>query len=196
MSDFTLQEYRKLIKHHKHRVCDFYDSLKKDQWTILRHDVEFVPSRAFELAKIEKYYGTKLSKYDAGELITDFYEGDGHEFISSNERFEKWLNRNREFYLAEGKIYQGTVFSHEVKHAADLKAFTPDEMRTYSTNLQEWTKENAPPVHAEAVARLVGNAEYSGYDITKPFEEQSEIVHAEYGNYVQDALKRRQYKNL
>ena len=54
MSDFTLQEYRKLIKHHKHRVCDFYDSLKKDQWTILRHDVEFVPSRAFELAKIEK----------------------------------------------------------------------------------------------------------------------------------------------
>ena len=96
--------------------------------------------------------------------------------------------------LAEGKLYQGTVFSHEVKHAADLKAFTPDEMRVYSTNLQEWTKENAAPIHAEAVARLVGNAEYSGYDITKPFEEQSEIVHAEYGNYVQDALKRRQYK--
>ena len=49
MSEFTLQEYRKIIKHHKHRVCDFYDSLKKDQWTILRHDVEFVPNRAFEL---------------------------------------------------------------------------------------------------------------------------------------------------
>ena len=61
MSNFTLQEYRKLIKHHKHRVCDFYDSLKKDQWTILRHDVEFVPSRAFELAKIEKYYGVSAS---------------------------------------------------------------------------------------------------------------------------------------
>lgn len=61
MSDFTLQEYRKLIKHHKHRVCDFYDSLKKDQWTILRHDVEFIPSRAFELAKIEKYYGVSAS---------------------------------------------------------------------------------------------------------------------------------------
>jgi len=59
--------------------------------------------------------------------------------------------------LAEGKLYQGTVFSHEVKHAADLKAFTPDEMRVYSTNLQEWTKENAAPIHAEAVARLVGN---------------------------------------
>ena len=96
--------------------------------------------------------------------------------------------------LAEGKLYQGTVFSHEVKHAADLKAFTPDEMRVYSTNLQEWTKQNAQPIHAEAVARLVGNVEYSGYDITKPFEEQSDTVHAEYGNYVQDALKRRQYK--
>ena len=61
MSEFTLQEYRKIIKHHKHRVCDFYDSLKKDQWTILRHDVEFVPNRAFELAKIEKFYGVSAS---------------------------------------------------------------------------------------------------------------------------------------
>ena len=61
MSEFTLHEYRKIIKHHKHRVCDFYDSLKKDQWTILRHDVEFVPNRAFELAKIEKFYGVSAS---------------------------------------------------------------------------------------------------------------------------------------
>ena len=61
MSDFTLQEYRKLIQHHKHRVCDFYDSLKKDEWTVLRHDVEFIPSRAFELAKMEKYYGVSAS---------------------------------------------------------------------------------------------------------------------------------------
>ena len=61
MSEFTLQEYRKIIKHHKHRVCDFYDSLKKNQWTILRHDVEFVPNRAFELAKIEKFYGVSAS---------------------------------------------------------------------------------------------------------------------------------------
>ena len=61
MSNFTLQEYRKIIKHHKHRVCDFYDSLNKEQWTLLRHDVEFVPSRALELAKIEKYYGVSAS---------------------------------------------------------------------------------------------------------------------------------------
>ena len=51
------------------------------------------------IEKINKYYGTKLSKYDVGELLTDFYEGDGLEFISSNEKFEFWLNRNREFYI-------------------------------------------------------------------------------------------------
>jgi len=51
------------------------------------------------IEKINKYYGRKLSKYDEGELFTDFYEGDGFEFISSNERFEKWLNRNSEFYF-------------------------------------------------------------------------------------------------
>tara|TARA_B110000967_G_C18671505_1_gene453296 strand:- start:171 stop:758 length:588 start_codon:yes stop_codon:yes gene_type:complete len=51
------------------------------------------------IEKINKYYGTKLSKYDVGELLTDFYEGDGLEFISSNEKFEFWLNRNSEFYF-------------------------------------------------------------------------------------------------
>ena len=61
MSDFTLQEYRKIIEHHKDRVCDFYDSLKMKQWTVIRHDVEFVPNRAFELAKIEKFYGVSAS---------------------------------------------------------------------------------------------------------------------------------------
>ena len=52
-----------------------------------------------KVEKINKYYGRKLSKYDVGELLTDFYEGDGFEFISSNEKFEKWLDRNKEFYL-------------------------------------------------------------------------------------------------
>jgi len=51
------------------------------------------------IEKINKYYGRKLSKYDVGELLTDFYEGDGLEFISSNEKFEFWLNRNSEFYF-------------------------------------------------------------------------------------------------
>ena len=51
------------------------------------------------IEKINKYYGANLSKYGVGELITDFYEADGLDFISSNEKFEFWLNRNREFYF-------------------------------------------------------------------------------------------------
>ena len=51
------------------------------------------------IEKINKYYGAKLSKYGVGELTTDFYEADGLDFISSNEKFEFWLNRNREFYF-------------------------------------------------------------------------------------------------
>jgi hypothetical protein len=48
------------------------------------------------IEKIEKYYGYRVSKED---VIEDFFIGDGLEFISSNERFEKWLDRNREFFI-------------------------------------------------------------------------------------------------
>ena len=48
------------------------------------------------IEKIEKYYGYKVSEED---VIKDFFIGDGLEFISSNERFEKWLDRNREFFI-------------------------------------------------------------------------------------------------
>ena len=33
------------------------------------------------------------------EARDDFFLADGLEFISSNERFEKWLDRNKQFYL-------------------------------------------------------------------------------------------------
>ena len=48
------------------------------------------------IEKIEKYYGYRVSEED---VIKDFFIGDGLEFISSNERFEKWLDRNREFFI-------------------------------------------------------------------------------------------------
>ena len=48
------------------------------------------------IEKIEKYYGYKVSKED---VLDDFFIGDGLEFISSNERFEKWLDRSREFFI-------------------------------------------------------------------------------------------------
>ena len=48
------------------------------------------------IEEIEKYYGYRVSKED---VIKDFFIGDGLEFISSNERFEKWLDRNREFFI-------------------------------------------------------------------------------------------------
>ena len=48
------------------------------------------------IEKIKKYYGYKGSEED---VIKDFFIGDGLEFISSNERFEKWLDRNREFFI-------------------------------------------------------------------------------------------------
>lgn len=55
------------------------------------------------IEKINKYYGAKVLERD---IRDDFFLADGLEFISSNERFEKWLDRNKEFYLAEGLLFE------------------------------------------------------------------------------------------
>jgi hypothetical protein len=74
----------------------FYDDYNNDEDFLNEFSIDFLSPN---IEKINKYYGRKLSKYGVGELITDFYEADGLEFISSNEKFEFWLNRNREFYF-------------------------------------------------------------------------------------------------
>ena len=98
--------------------------------------------------------------------------------------------------LSEGKLLQGTVFSHEVKHAVDQKAFTAAELREYSENLATWTAANAAPIHAEAMHRLQGNKHIVFDKNGEPLKwtSQPDIVHSEYGNYVQDAIQRKQYK--
>ena len=58
------------------------------------------------IEKISKYYGAKVLERDVRD---DFFLADGLEFISSNERFEKWLDRNKQFYLAEGKLLKEDI---------------------------------------------------------------------------------------
>ena len=115
MENFDLKKYLaegKLLKEDKKYYSDYlevdqneYDNLKDRIDTEFDGNMEdFLEEFAVDflspnIEKINKYYGRKLSKYDVGELLTDFYEGDGLEFISSNEKFEFWLNRNREFYF-------------------------------------------------------------------------------------------------
>jgi hypothetical protein len=54
------------------------------------------------IKKIEKYYGYRVSEED---VIEGFLRAMRDlEFISSNERFEKWLDKSREFFVAEGKL--------------------------------------------------------------------------------------------
>lgn len=45
---------------------------------------------------INQYYGAKVY---ADDVITDFFEAGGVDNISSNEEFEAWLDKNREFYI-------------------------------------------------------------------------------------------------
>ena len=45
---------------------------------------------------INQYYGAKVY---ADDVIDDFFMAGGKNNISSNEKFEAWLDKNREFYL-------------------------------------------------------------------------------------------------
>jgi len=76
------------------------------------------------LEKINKYYGAKVSIND---LSTDFFEADGLEFISSNERFEEWLDRNREFYLAEGNLHEPNG-GDAIKYLEDSLNYAKEEI--------------------------------------------------------------------
>ena len=51
---FSYTEYQALLDDIKitGKLCDYPDALYKDSFIILRHDVEFSPLRAYELANI------------------------------------------------------------------------------------------------------------------------------------------------
>ena len=132
---------------------------------------------------------------NANDLIAEIKEGKTFGMIVGGKYIVTDAKAAAE-NLKNGNLIQGTVFSHEVKHAVDQKAFTADEMREYSGNLATWTSANAPAIHAEALHRLQGNKHivYDDKGMPLPWDKQDDIVHSEYGNYVQDALNRKQYK--
>ena len=75
-----------------------YDDYGNDEDFVEEYGLDFLSPN---MEKINKYYGAKVLEKDVRD---DFFIGDGLEFISSNEKFEKWLDRNKEFYLGEGKL--------------------------------------------------------------------------------------------
>ena len=75
-----------------------YDDYGNDKDFVEEYGLDFLSPN---MEKINKYYGAKVLEKDVRD---DFFIGDGLEFISSNEKFEKWLDRNKQFYLAEGKL--------------------------------------------------------------------------------------------
>ena len=126
----------------------------------------------------------------ADEIIAEIKSGETAGVIVGNKYIVTDQNAGAAA-LAEGNLMRGTVFSHEVKHAVDNLAFNPQEMAEYSDNLRIWSEENAPGAHLEAITRLQGNQHLvPGVE----WKDQPDIVHREYGNYIQDAIQRKQYK--
>ena len=52
-SQFSYENYRKILLKYKERFCDFSDVSDKNSFVLLRHDVEFSTQRALQIAQIE-----------------------------------------------------------------------------------------------------------------------------------------------
>ena len=60
-SQFSYENYRKILLKFKECFYDFSDVSDKNSFVLLRHDVEFSTQRALQIAKIEYLEGVKSS---------------------------------------------------------------------------------------------------------------------------------------
>ena len=110
MDKFNLREYLKnnpLLKENiefidyvivdqdkfKAQYDKHYDDYGDDEEFIEEFGGDFLPPN---IDAINQYYGAKVY---ADDVIDDFFMAGGKNNISSNEKFEAWLDKNREFYL-------------------------------------------------------------------------------------------------
>ena len=155
-----------------------------------------VSDKGFETDILKMEQDGKLGENEsAAEIIAEIKSGETAGVIVGN----KYIVTDQQAAarsLANGNLIQGTVFSHEVKHAADALAFNDAEMIDYSDNLKTWSEANIPAAHAEAITRLQANKHFRVDDKGQPlpWREQPQVLHREYGNYIQDAIQRKQYK--
>ena len=71
----------------------YYDDYGNDEDFIEEYGRDFLSPN---IEAINQYYGDRVH---ADDVITDFFEAGGINNISSNEEFEEWLDKNREFYI-------------------------------------------------------------------------------------------------
>lgn len=72
--EFTHDEYRNLINlilDNNYSICSYKNIYDYDRAVILRHDVDFSPEKAFEIAKVEFELGVRSTYFVL--LATDFY---------------------------------------------------------------------------------------------------------------------------
>ena len=70
-----------------------YDDYGNDEDFVEEYGRDFLSPN---IEAINQYYGAKASEDD---VIEDFFTAGGINNISSNEEFEEWLDKNREFYI-------------------------------------------------------------------------------------------------
>ena len=146
MDQFNLREYLKNNPLLKENI-EFIDYVIVDQdefkaqydkhYDDYGDDEEFVEEFGGDFLSpnidaINQYYGDRVH---ADDVIEDFYIAGGIENISSNEEFEAWLDKNREFYLAENKTLNEDLspkFMNKYLSEFNAEDFEIEDIESYS----------------------------------------------------------------
>ena len=120
-----------------------------------------------------------IEEVRSGETNGAYLDGPNILIAADASQATKLLNQ------ADPVFEVGTVWAHETRHAADTKAFTPQEMAVYTQNLALWIKENAPHIYAQAMSRFDN---IGAVDPNINWLDQDLKFHMEFGTYVEDAI--------
>ena len=120
-----------------------------------------------------------IEEVRSGETNGAYLDGPNILIAADASQATKLLNQ------ADPVFEVGTVWAHETRHAADTKAFTPQEMAVYTQNLALWIKENAPHIYAQAMSRFDN---IGAVDPNINWLDQDLKFHLEFGTYVEDAI--------
>ena len=119
ISDFSYIEYEKILNRHRPNLKDFFEARVSNQFTILRHDVEFSIKRALKIAQLESSNNVKSTFFI--QVRSNSYN------LGSLENQNRVLqitklghNLGLHFYISHLEEGNWTLLENELKHQKNL----------------------------------------------------------------------------
>ena len=143
--------------------------------------------------------GLNISKSEKTEIMQGLLDGSTKGMIFDGKMIVTGEKSAVEKELQAGNLLQGTVFAHEVGHLLDNTTMKRGELNNYASNLNQHLEGNdklkmISGLAIDRLSNLKGSDGNTIWDLSKSFNEQSNLAKDEYIKSVQDVLMDPAYK--